>query len=395
MAERILALPGDGIGPEVVAEALRALEAAAARAGLALAVESDLVGGASIEARGTPLADAVLARARNCRAVLLGAVGGPAWDALPVAERPERGLLRLRRELGLFANLRPASVFPALASASTLRPEVTRGIDLLVVRELTGGLYFGEPRGRSQVDGLRSARNTMVYDESEIARIARVAFAAARGRRRQLTHVHKANVLEVSQLWVEVVEEVAKDFADVSLQHQLVDSCAMLLVRDPARFDVLLTGNLFGDILSDEAAMITGSLGMLPSASLGQGGLGLYEPVHGSAPDIAGRDLANPLAAILSAAMLLEHSLAQPAAAQLLRRAVAAALDSGARTADLLPEAAPGESGARGESGAPGEPGAKGGAGASGEPGTKGAGGALGCRAMGDLVLAELAKLPD
>jgi len=395
MAERILALPGDGIGPEVVAEALRALEAAAARAGLALAVESDLVGGASIEARGTPLADAVLARARNCRAVLLGAVGGPAWDALPVAERPERGLLRLRRELGLFANLRPALVFPALASASTLRPEVTRGIDLLVVRELTGGLYFGEPRGRSQVDGLRSARNTMVYDESEIARIARVAFAAARGRRRQLTHVHKANVLEVSQLWVEVVEEVAKDFADVSLQHQLVDSCAMLLVRDPARFDVLLTGNLFGDILSDEAAMITGSLGMLPSASLGQGGLGLYEPVHGSAPDIAGRDLANPLAAILSAAMLLEHSLAQPAAAQLLRRAVAAALDSGARTADLLPEAAPGESGARGESGAPGEPGAKGGAGASGEPGAKGAGGALGCRAMGDLVLAELAKLPD
>jgi len=392
MAERILALPGDGIGPEVVAEALRALEAAAARAGLALAVESDLVGGASIEARGTPLADAVLARARNCRAVLLGAVGGPAWDALPVAQRPERGLLRLRRELGLFANLRPASVFPALASASTLRPEVTRGIDLLVVRELTGGLYFGEPRGRSQVDGLRSARNTMVYDESEIARIARVAFAAARGRRRQLTHVHKANVLEVSQLWVEVVEEVAKDFADVSLQHQLVDSCAMLLVRDPARFDVLLTGNLFGDILSDEAAMITGSLGMLPSASLGQGGLGLYEPVHGSAPDIAGRDLANPLAAILSAAMLLEHSLAQPAAAQLLRRAVAAALDSGARTADLLPEAAPGESGA------PGEPGAGGGAGASGEPGAKGAGGAggaLSCRAMGDLVLAELAKLPD
>jgi len=377
MAERILALPGDGIGPEVVAEALRALEAAAARAGLALAVESDLVGGASIEKRGTPLADAVLARARNCRAVLLGAVGGPAWDALPVAQRPERGLLRLRRELGLFANLRPASVFPALASASTLRPEVTRGIDLLVVRELTGGIYFGEPRGRSFAGGLRSARNTMVYDESEIARIARVAFAAARGRRRQLTHVHKANVLEVSQLWMEVVEEVAKDFADVSLQHQLVDSCAMLLVRDPARFDVLLTGNLFGDILSDEAAMITGSLGMLPSASLGQGGLGLYEPVHGSAPDIAGRDLANPLAAILSAAMLLEHSLAQPAAAQLLRRAVAAALDSGARTADLLPEAAPGESGA------------------SGEPGASGAGGALGCRAMGDLVLAELAKLPD
>ena len=371
MAERILVLPGDGIGPEVVAEALRALEAAAAGAGLALEVEFELVGGASIEARGTPLADGVLARARDCRAVLLGAVGGPAWDALPVAERPERGLLQLRRELGLFANLRPASVFPALASASTLRPEVTRGIDLLVVRELTGGLYFGEPRGRSTEAGLRSARNTMVYDESEIARIARVAFAAARGRRRQLTHVHKANVLEVSQLWVEVVEEVAKDFADVSLQHQLVDSCAMLLVRDPARFDVLLTGNLFGDILSDEAAMITGSLGMLPSASLGGGGLGLYEPVHGSAPDIAGRDLANPLAAILSAAMLLEHSLAQPAAAQRLRRAVAAALDSGARTADLLPEAAPGEAGASGEAGA------------------------LGCRAMGDLVLAELAKLPD
>jgi len=224
---------------------------------------------------------------------------------MPVATRPEKGLLGIRKALDLFANLRPATVFPALADASTLRPEVVAGIDLLVVRELTGGIYFGEPRGQERVDGLREARNTMVYDEREIVRICRVAFEAAQGRRRELTHVHKANVLEVSQLWMEVVEEVAKDYPDVELNHQLVDSMAMLLLREPANYDVIVTGNLFGDILSDEAAMITGSLGMLPSASLGVGGVGLYEPVHGSAPDIAGQDRANPLAAILSAAMLL------------------------------------------------------------------------------------------
>jgi len=333
---RILLLPGDGIGPEVVREARAVLEAAAERHDLKLGFEEGRIGGAAIDADGTPLSDETLARARECRAVLLGAVGGPKWDALPVDVRPERGLLRIRKELGLFANLRPASVFPSLAAASSLRPEVVAGIDLLVVRELTGGIYFGEPRGRATIDGRREARNTMVYDEHEVARIARVAFEAARGRRRHVTHVHKANVLEVSQLWMEVVEEVARDFPDVTLAHQLVDSCAMLLVREPARFDVIVTGNLFGDILSDEAAMITGSLGMLPSASLGSGGVGLYEPVHGSAPDIAGRDAANPLATILSAAMLCEHSLGAVDAARAIETAVTSVLEAGHRTGDLV-----------------------------------------------------------
>jgi 3-isopropylmalate dehydrogenase len=356
--QRVLVLPGDGIGPEVTHQARRVLEAAAARFELPLDFDVGLIGGASIDKHGTPLQDEVVDRARKSRAVLLGAVGGPAWDDLPVAGRPERGLLRIRKELGLFANLRPATVFPALVGASTLRPEVVEGIDLLVVRELTGGLYFGEPRGQALVAGRREARNTMVYDEVEIARITRVAFQAARGRRRHVTHVHKANVLEVSQLWMQVVEEVAREFSDVELAHQLVDSCAMLLVRDPRRFDVLVTGNLFGDILSDEAAMITGSLGMLPSASLGEGGIGLYEPVHGSAPDIAGQDVANPLAAILSSAMLLEHSLAAPEAGQAVRSAVSEVLEAGHRSADLV---LPGE--AR-------------------QP--------LGCRAMGDRVLERL-----
>jgi 3-isopropylmalate dehydrogenase len=355
---RILLLPGDGIGPEVTEQARRVLEAAAARADVALAFEEDRIGGSSIDAHGTPLTDAAVEKARGCRAVLLGAVGGPKWDDMPVNTRPEKGLLRIRKELGLFANLRPAAVFPALVDASSLRREVVEGIDLLVVRELTGGIYFGEPRGIATENGLRIARNTMVYDENEIARIARVAFESARRRRGLVTSVHKANVLEVSQLWTTVVEEVHKDFADVKLEHQLVDSMAMLLLKEPGRYDVVVTGNLFGDILSDEAAMITGSLGMLPSASLGEGGVGLYEPVHGSAPDIAGQDAANPLAAILSAAMLLEHSLDAPGAAAAVRDAVAAALKSGARTGDL---AGPGE-----------------------EP--------LGCKAMGDLVLAKLAS---
>jgi 3-isopropylmalate dehydrogenase len=355
--ERILVLPGDGIGPEVTGEARRVLEAAADAAGLKLGFEEERIGGASIDALGTPLADAAVERARACKAVLLGAVGGPRWDGLPVEQRPEKGLLRLRKELGLFANLRPAQVFRALADASTLRREVVEGIDLLVVRELTGGLYFGEPRGRALVEGRREARNTMVYDEVEIARIARVAFDAARRRRGRVTHVHKANVLEVSQLWIEVVEEVhAQDYSDVTLDHQLVDSMAMLLLKQPGSYDVVVTGNMFGDILSDEAAMITGSLGMLPSASLGEGGVGLYEPVHGSAPDIAGRDAANPLAAILSAAMLLEHSLDAPEAATRVRAAVTSVLDAGQRTADL---ARPGE-----------------------RP--------IGCRAMGDAVLSAL-----
>jgi 3-isopropylmalate dehydrogenase len=356
--ERVLLLPGDGIGPDVAKEAHRVLEAVAARHGLQLSCQEELIGGASIDACGSPLTDEVLAEAKRSRAVLLGAVGGPKWDTLPMDLRPEKGLLRIRKELGLFANLRPATVFPALADASTLRREVVEGIDLLVVRELTGGIYFGEPRGTALVDGRRESRNTMVYDEVEISRIARVAFDAARRRRRHLTHVHKANVLEVSQLWVEVVEEVAKDYPDVELFHQLVDSCAMLLVRDPGRFDVLVTGNLFGDILSDEAAMISGSLGMLPSASLGEGGIGLYEPVHGSAPDIAGQDLANPLAAILSVAMMFEHTFDNATAAAEVRDAVTGVLADGYRTVDLASEDD------------------------DGQP--------VGCRAMGDLVLEKL-----
>ncbi len=312
------------------------LESAAAGHGLSLSFEEGLIGGCSIDAHGTPLTDDVVARCRDSQAVLLGAVGGPEWDDLSVDVRPEKGLLRLRQELGLFANLRPASVFPALVAASSLRPEIVEGIDLLVVRELTGGLYFGEPRGIDRSGPERVGRNTMVYSDVEIERIARVAFESATRRRRQLCHMHKANVLEVSQLWVEVVEEVAKDFPDVELDHQLVDSGAMFLVKEPRRFDVIVTGNMFGDILSDEAAMVTGSLGMLPSASLGAGGIGLYEPVHGSAPDIAGQDAANPLAAILSVAMLLEHSLDAPEAARGVRDAVAAVLAAGHRSADLI-----------------------------------------------------------
>jgi 3-isopropylmalate dehydrogenase len=354
---RVLVLPGDGIGPEVTRQAVRVLGAAAEGAGLKLDFEEGLIGGVSIDALGVPIADAVIETARSSRAVLLGAVGGPKWDAMAVDRRPERGLLRIRKELELFANLRPASVFPALVDASTLRPEVVKGIDLLVVRELTGGLYFGEPRGETTVGGLRRACNTMVYDEREISRIARVAFEAARLRRKELTHVHKANVLEVSQLWMSVVEEVGNEYADVALEHQLVDSMAMLLLREPRNYDVIVTGNLFGDILSDEAAMITGSLGMLPSASLGEGGIGLYEPVHGSAPDIAGQDAANPLAAILSAAMLLEHSFGAVEPAAKIRKAVEAVLDAGLRTADLV-----GDSGVA----------------------------AIGCVAMGDRVLEQL-----
>ena len=355
----ILLLPGDGIGPEVTREARRVLEAAAGRFDLKLEFEEGLIGGAAIDAEGTPLSDACVETARGCKAVLLGAVGGPKWDALSVDVRPEKGLLRIRKELGLFANLRPAKMVPALVDASSLKPEVVAGLDLLVVRELTGGIYFGEPRGRSEVAGRRSACNTMVYDEDEIVRISRVAFESARKRRGEVCHVHKANVLEVSQLWVEVVEEVARDYPDVTLSHQLVDSMAMLLLRDPKRYDVIVTGNLFGDILSDEAAELTGSLGMLPSASLGEGGVGLYEPVHGSAPDIAGEDKANPLAAILSVAMLFEHSLDAAAAAAAVRDAVAAALADGHRTADLV-----GNTGAT----------------------------PVGCREMGDIVLAKLSE---
>jgi 3-isopropylmalate dehydrogenase len=333
---RIVLLPGDGIGPEVTLQARRVLERAGELHGIEFAFEEGLIGGCSLDAHDTPLTDEVVERCRNAQAVLLGAVGGPRWDDLSVDVRPEKGLLRIRQELGLFANLRPASVFPALVGASSLRPEIVEGIDMLVVRELTGGLYFGEPRGIDRDGPQRSARNTMVYADYEIERITRVAFESAMRRRKQVCHMHKANVLEVSQLWMEVVEEVAKDFPEVVLDHQLVDSGAMFLVKDPGRFDVIVTGNMFGDIISDEAAMVTGSLGMLPSASLGAGGVGLYEPVHGSAPDIAGQDVANPLAAILSAAMLLEHSLDSPEAAGAIRTAVGEVLAGGHRSADLV-----------------------------------------------------------
>ncbi|MBM4336824.1 MAG: 3-isopropylmalate dehydrogenase [Deltaproteobacteria bacterium] len=328
---RILILPGDGIGPEVTAEAAAVLRAVAPD----VETEQALIGGCAIDAEGAPLSDATVARAKACGLVLLGAVGGPKWDALAPALRPERGLLRIRKELGLYANLRPAAVLPALADASPLKRACVDGVDLVVVRELTGGIYYGEPRGRADIGGVRRALNTEVYDEHEVARIARVAFRTARGRKKLVTNIHKANVLEVCAFWNEIVEEVAREFPDVALEHQLVDSAAMVLLRDAPRFDVLLCPNMFGDILSDEAAMITGSLGMLPSASLGDEGRGLFEPIHGSAPDIAGQDKANPLAAILSVAMLLEHGLARAEAAASVRRAVEVVLDKGYRTGDL------------------------------------------------------------
>jgi len=328
---RVLVLPGDGIGPEVTGEAVTVLQAVAPD----VATETALIGGCAIDAEGAPLSDATVARAKACGLVLLGAVGGPKWDKLPPSTRPERGLLRIRKELGLYANLRPAAVLPALADASPLKRSCVDGVDLLVVRELTGGIYYGEPRGRFDQGGVRRALNTDVYDEHEVRRIARVAFQAARGRKKLVTNIHKANVMEVCAFWNEIVEETAKEFSDVRLEHQLVDSAAMVLLRDAPKFDVLLCPNLFGDILSDEAAMITGSLGMLPSASLGDEGRGLYEPIHGSAPDIAGQDKANPLAAILSVAMLLEHGLARPKDAERVRRAVEVVLDKGYRTGDL------------------------------------------------------------
>ena len=336
---RIVLLPGDGIGPEVVAEAAQVLQLVARRSGVALELEEHPAGGAAIDRTGEPLPQATLSAARAADAVLLGAVGSPAYDALPREKRPEQALLGLRKGLGVFANLRPVRLHRALEAASPLRAEIVRGTDILIVRELTGGLYFGSPRGIEGQGDARRARNTMAYSAVEIRRIARVAFAAARTRRKKVTSVDKANILEVSQLWREVVVETAREFPDVRLEHLYVDNAAMQLVARPGDFDVILTENLFGDILSDEAAMLAGSIGMLPSASLGEGP-GLYEPVHGSAPDIAGRGVANPLAAILSAAMLLRHSLHREADAAQIETAVARVLDEGGRTADL---ACPGE----------------------------------------------------
>jgi 3-isopropylmalate dehydrogenase len=326
-------IPGDGVGPEVVAAASDVLDAVASTFGHAFTRTTYLMGGAALRAGKATLPPETLAGCRAAQATLLGAVGDPAFDHLPSKERPEGGLLAIRKGLGVFANLRPTRIWPGLEAAAPLRPEIAKGADLLIVRELTGGLYFGEPR---QIDrGRGEAFNTMRYTAPEIERIARVAFDAARRRRRHVTSVDKANVLETSQLWRAVVTEVARGYPDVTLQHMYVDSCAMALVTHPSRFDVILTENLFGDILSDEAAVIAGSIGLLPSASLGTGP-GLYEPVHGSAPDIAGQDRANPLGTIASLAMLLEHSLHLPAEATAVERAIEATLLAGDRTADLL-----------------------------------------------------------
>jgi 3-isopropylmalate dehydrogenase len=337
---KIAVLAGDGIGTEIVAQAVRVLRALAGD-GPKLEFEPALVGGAATDATGDPLPEATLALCRQADAVLFGAVGGPRYDTLPRAQRPEQGLLRLRKELGLFANLRPVRVYAELAAASPLKPEIVADLDLLIVRELTGDIYFGQPRGVRKLDnGEREGFDTMRYSESEIRRIARVAFEAARGRARKLCSVDKANVLETTQLWRDVVTETAREYPDVALSHMYVDNAAMQLLRAPKQFDVMVTGNMFGDILSDEASMLTGSIGMLPSASLDANGKGLYEPIHGSAPDIAGKGVANPLATILSAAMLLRHSLRQEDAARRVERAVEKVLAHGLRTADI---AAPGQ----------------------------------------------------
>ena len=331
---QIVLLPGDGVGPDVTREAVAVLNLAAEHGNFTFNYEELPAGGAAIDHHNDPLPDSVLDKCLAADAVLLGAVGGPKWDHHTGAMRPESGLLKLRKSLGAFANLRPVSVPDSLAEASPLREEAVRGTDLLVVRELTGGIYFGEPRAREKEGDHEKAYNTMVYTTPEIDRVARVAFDWAGKRRRQVTSVDKANVLVVSQLWREVVQQVHdKDFAGIDLQHMYVDNAAMQLVLNPRQFDVIVTGNLFGDILSDAAATLGGSLGLLPSASVG-GKVGLFEPVHGSAPDIAGKDIANPIAAILSASMLLDF-LGETKAAEAVRQGVNEALDAGARTADL------------------------------------------------------------
>ena len=341
MTKKIAVLPGDGIGIEIVAEAIKVIELLKSGFGLDIEYETAPIGGAGYDAAGEPLPEATLALAREADAVLLGAVGGPQYDELPRDKRPERGLLAIREGLGLFSNLRPAILYAQLADASTLKPEVVAGLDIMIVRELTGGIYFGQPRGiRSRDDGQREGFNTLVYSEMEIERIARSAFDTAMKRDRRLCSVDKANVLEVSELWREVVTRVSSDYPEVELSHMYVDNAAMQLVRAPKQFDVMVTGNMFGDILSDAAAMLTGSIGMLPSASLDENGKGMYEPIHGSAPDIAGKDVANPLATILSVAMMLRHSLEEPALADVIEKAVGKVLDQGLRTADIETEGA-------------------------------------------------------
>ncbi|GIV81398.1 MAG: 3-isopropylmalate dehydrogenase [Anaerolineae bacterium] len=334
MQAKIVTLPGDGIGPEVVAEAVRVLRAVANRWGHSFTFEEALMGGCAIDATGNPLPDETLAACERADAVLLGAVGGPQWSDPTAPVRPEQGLLRLRGHFDLFANLRPVKAYPALAHYAPLRADLLEGVDILFVRELTSGIYFGERK--EQGDG-QDAWDTMYYSVPQVERVARVAFQAARQRRGKVSSVDKANVLAAMRLWRRTVNRVAADYPDVTLEHVLVDACAMYLMREPARFDVVLAGNMFGDILSDEASVLAGSLGMLPSASLGTGKFGVYEPIHGSAPDIAGKGIANPTATILSAAMLLRHSLGLEQEASAVERAVEVALAGGARTADIAP----------------------------------------------------------
>ena len=349
---KVCVLPGDGIGPEIIAEAVRVLKAL----DLKIETEEALLGGCAVDATGDPYPDATQKLAQAADAVLLGAVGGPQWDNNPREQRPERGLLGIRKQLGLFANLRPAILYPELANASTLKAEVVAGLDILIVRELTGDIYFGQPRGIETRNGERYGFNTMHYTESEIRRILRVAFEAARKRSRKVCSVDKMNVLECTQLWRDVAIETGKEYPDVELSHMLVDNAAMQLVKNPKQFDVMVTGNMFGDILSDEASMLTGSIGMLPSASLDAKNKGLYEPSHGSAPDIAGKGVANPLATILSAAMMLRYTFGNEAAAGRIEAAVKKVLAQGFRTGDIF------------------------------EPGMK----KVGTREMGDAVLAAL-----
>lgn len=354
---RITLLPGDGIGPEIMAVTVDVLKQVGQQFDLHFEFQDALIGGAAIDATGSPLPADTLELCKTSDAVLLAAIGGYKWDTLPNDIRPERGLLGLRAGLGLFANLRPAQILPQLIDASTLKREVVEGVDIMVVRELTGGIYFGQPKGIFATEtGERRGVNTMVYSESEIDRIGRVAFETARKRQKRLCSVDKANVLEVSQLWRDRMIQLSSDYPDVELTHMYVDNAAMQLVRNPKQFDTIVTGNLFGDILSDAAAMLTGSIGMLPSASLGASGPGVFEPVHGSAPDIAGQDKANPLAQVLSAAMMLRYGLNEPDAANAIEQAVLKVLDQGYRTGDIL------------------------------SPDTQ----LVGCKAMGDALLAAL-----
>ncbi|WP_374245702.1 3-isopropylmalate dehydrogenase [Zoogloea sp.] len=352
---KICVLPGDGIGPEIMDQTLRVLEALRGD-GVNFEAEFALVGGAAVDATGSPLPEATVKLADEADALLLGAVGGPKWDNYPRDQRPERGLLGIRKQLELFANLRPAILYPELANASSLKPEIVSGLDILIVRELTGDIYFGQPRGIREENGERVGFNTMIYAESEIRRIGKVAFEAARKRGKKLCSVDKMNVLETTQLWRDVMIELSADYPDVELSHMLVDNAAMQLVRAPKQFDVMVTGNMFGDILSDEASMLTGSIGMLPSASLNAAGKGMYEPSHGSAPDIAGKDVANPLATMLSAAMMLRYSFNLETQAARIETAVKKVLAAGYRTGDIY------------------------------EPGTR----RVGTKEMGDAVIAAL-----